>query len=308
MFWENYTKQGLRFSYFCPMHQLRKIKRKDLDLEKYSKAIEEALNHRIYAEFWYLDILTNEKWECWVYGDYEVVMPIPLQYKFRIKFVLQPIFCQQLGVFYREEIPDELFREFEKKLHKYRVRAYHFNEENTERYQPKGELKINHVLDLGLPYDEIRKSYNRNRRRKLIDLPEEFELNLSESVDDLVDLFQAEYPNLAKPNWMKSLRKMMKAAFDRGIGYQCRIENEEGLVAGLFYIKTHKRIFQLGAGRKKEIKDIGFFTIIIDHTIRLFSQTPDFQFDFEGSSAPGIAMFNESFGAERKTYTIFSNY
>ncbi|MFV0305779.1 MAG: hypothetical protein ACK5IC_09905, partial [Moheibacter sp.] len=104
------------------MSKLQKIKRKNLDVKKYSKAINEALNYRIYAEYWYLDVLTKEKWECWVYGDYDVVMPIPLQYKFRIKFVLQPIFCQQLGVFYKEEIPDELFKAFEKKLHKYRVR------------------------------------------------------------------------------------------------------------------------------------------------------------------------------------------
>lgn len=286
---------------------IRKLKRQQLDIAKYDRAIHEALNYRIYAESWYLDLLTDKKWECLIYGDYEVVMPIPLQYKFGFKFVTQPIFCQQLGVFYRNEIPEDLFRKFEKKLHQYRVRAYHFNEENTESFAPKGELKTNHVLDISLPYEQIRKKYNRNRRRKLISLPDGYQLKLSDSVDDLVELFQEEYPGLVKPRWIELHRQILRVAFEKKIGYQCRIENEEGLVAGLFYIHTPRRIFQLGAGRKKAIPDIGFFTIIIDHTIRQFSNRPNYIFDFEGSMIPGVALFNESFGAERKTYIIYSN-
>jgi len=291
------------------MPQIQKIKRKDLDLKKYSKAINEALNHRIYAEAWYLDILTNEKWECLVFGDYEVVMPIPLQFKFGIKFVLQPIYCQQLGIFYKEEIPEELFKEFEAKLHKYRVRAYHFNEENTESYNPEGMKRINHILNLDADYDSLRKNYNRNRRRKLIDLPDGYELNLSERVDDFIELYKLEYPFLGgKKDWGEKLKMIMEQAFQRKTGYQCRIENEQGLAGGLFYIKTHKRLFQLGAARQKGNDAAGFFTLIIDHTIKLFSNSEDFLFDFEGSEVPGVAMFNESFGAKKAFYTEFTNF
>lgn len=291
------------------MSKLRKIKRKNLDVEKYSEALNAALNYRIYAEHWYLDILTDSKWECWILGDYEVIMPVPLQVKFGIKFVLQPIYCQQLGVFYKEEISDELFKEFESKIHQYRVRSYCFNEENTERYNPEGEKRVNHVLDLNLNYKEISKKYNRNRRRKLKEFPDSYKLYLSESIDDFIKLYMEEYPNLNVKDWIEKLEKIMDVAFQKKIGYQFRMEdNESHLAAGLFYIKTHKRLFQLGASRDKSNSDAGFFTIIIDYAIKYFAGTSDFKFDFEGSMIPGVATFNESFGAATKYYTIYKNF
>lgn len=291
------------------MSSIRKIKRKNLDLEKYSKTLNESFNHRIYAETWYLDILTDGKWECLVFGDYEVIMPIPFQFKFGIKFVLQPIYCQQLGVFYKEEISEELFKEFEKKLHQYRVRSYHFNEENTENFNMKGEQRVNHVLDLSQSYEEISKKYNRNRRRKLREFPLDYNLNLSEEIDDFVKLYIEEYPHLAKEDWIDRLKKIMRAAFEKNIGYQFRIEDENSdLAASLFYIKTNKRLFQLGASRNKSNSDAGFFTIIINHAIEYFSGIKNFKFDFEGSMIPGVALFNESFGAEKRYYTVYNNF
>lgn len=289
------------------MISIRKVNRKNLDLEKYSRVLNGSLNYRIYAEVWYLDVLTDENWECLVYGDYEVIMPIPLQFKFGIKFVLQPIFCQQLGVFYKEEISEKLFKEFEAKLHKYRVRNYCFNEENTEKFNPKGEKKVNHVLDLDLSYEQLRKNYNRNRRRKLIAMPEQYSLKLSDSSNDFIRLFKEEYPDLMSDKWADKLQLIMEKAFEKNIGYQCRVEDDNQLIAGLFYIKTHKRVFQLGAARDKNISDIGFFTIIIDYTINLFSDSKDYKFDFEGSSVPGVALFNESFGAKKNYFTCYQS-
>src|SRR5690606_22114451 len=171
------------------MAKLHKINRKDLDLEKYSKALRGALNYRVYAEYWYLDVLTQEKWECWIYGDYEVIMPIPLQYKFGLTFVLQPIYCQQLGVFYKEEISEGLFLEFEKKLQKYRVRAYHFNEENTERFTPKGKKGVNQILNSNRPYEDMFKEYRKGRKSD-INVAKKANLNLIKelNIDELIAL------------------------------------------------------------------------------------------------------------------------
>ncbi len=290
------------------MSQLRKIKRKDLNVEKYSKAIDKASNHRIYAESWYLDILTGEKWECWVYGDYEVIMPIPLQYKFGFKFVLQPIYCQQLGVFYREEIPDELFREFEKKLHKYRVRAYHFNEENTERYKPEGELKVNHVLDLDLPYEEIRKNYNRNRRRKLKTLPENFALTNTDKYEVFFELRSKHYPELDDEKKRIILTQVFNETHLRNKMILKTIQNaQKETLALVLYIVDGKRLVQLAAVRDKTIEDIGFFTLILDKVIQENTES-DKMIDFGGSMIQGVAMYNESFGAEKNYYTRFSNF
>lgn len=290
------------------MSQLQKIKRKNLDLEKYSQALNGSINYRIYAEHWYLDLLTDKKWECWIYGDYEVIMPVPLQFKFGIKFVLQPIYCQQLGVFYREEISDELFREFEKKLHKYRVRAYHFNEENTERYQPEGERKVNHVLDLDLPYEEIRKNYNRNRRRKLKTLPDDFSLVDSENYTVFFDLRSLHYPELDDQKKKEILKRIFANALEKKKMILKVISNpNQETLALVLYLVSRNRLIQLAAVRDKDIQDIGFFTLILDRVIQEHAETEK-MIDFGGSMMEGVAMYNESFGAKKHLYTKFSNF
>ena len=290
------------------MFQLQKIKRKDLDIKKYSKAIEKALNYRIYAEYWYLDVLTDEKWECWICGDYEVIMPIPLQYKFGIKFVLQPFYCQQLGVFYQNEIPDGLFKKFEEKLHQYKVRVYHFNEENTERYHPKGEKRVNHLLSLQRDYEEIQKKFRKDRLKDIrrnnklnLILKEEFDFDL------FFELRRKEYTELESISDLNLTKKFIKALLDSGkyLGYTLYNEQEQPLASCLFSQSKSRVILQFSA-RNKSIEPRGAATFMRSFIIEKLSNQGLF-LDFEGSSIPGIADFNESLGAEKHYFTRFIN-
>lgn len=286
--------------------KIQRIKRKDLDVEKYSRALENAMNYRIYAEYWYLDVLTNEKWECLVYGDYEVIMPIPLQFKLGIKFVLQPTYCQQLGVFYRDEISNELFSEFEKMLHSYRVRAYHFNEENTERFHPKGEKRVNHVLDLNRPYEEIYLGFNTNRKRNIGKAEKlDFELNTSINLKNYLELIQQDYPRIFKTVQRKiNLLEMLN---DRNCLMQNTIVIDDEINCTRLFIHSKNRIFDIGSARNKksELK-LDFGTYLISSLIQNYSNQIKL-LDFEGSMIKGIASFNESFGAEQRFYTKYAN-
>ena len=291
------------------MCQLRKIKRKDLDIEKYSKAINEALNYRIYAEYWYLDILTQEKWECWVYADYQVVMPVPLQNKLGFKFVLQPIYCQQLGVFYKEEIADELFREFEKKLHKYRVRSYCFNEENTERYNPKGEKRVNYILDLNRPYEEIFTNYTKHRRKDIRKSQKlEIQSIQTRNFENFIKLKVSNYPHLLHLIDEKFLIKYLNKIDERGKLICCNIlDKNNKLIASQIFIKSGNRNICMGFARDKETENHNSSAFVIDYLIQQFSDKNYF-LDFEGSTNSEIAHFMEGFNPTKKYYTLFSNF
>ena len=65
---------------------VQRISHKNINREKYQCCILNAINYRIYAEDWYLDIVTENRWDCLVYNDYEAVMPLPYRKKFFIKF------------------------------------------------------------------------------------------------------------------------------------------------------------------------------------------------------------------------------
>lgn len=290
--------------------KIQKVKRKDLDIEKYSNALNASLNYRIYAEYWYLDVLTNEKWECLVYGDYEVIMPIPLQIKFGFKFVLQPTYCQQLGVFYRDEISKELFSEFEKKLHSYRVRAYHFNEENSERFQPKGEKRVNHVLDLNRPYDELASNFRKNRKYDLKQFPM-YDYIIEDSIDfeSLMHLAFDEYPFYKKIGPKEKFIEIFKVIKDKGKltlirGYSS--SDPENQAFRVFLHSKNRRIL-LMAARNKEYKKSAMDTLLVNSIISKFTDSNKI-LDFEGSSIKGIAEYNLSWGAKERFYSVFSNF
>lgn len=287
------------------MYSIQKIKRKNLNLEKYSKAINEALNYRIYAEYWYLDILTEEKWECWIWGDYEAVMPIPLQYKFGFKFVLQPIYCQQLGVFYKEEIPDDLFREFERKLHQYRVRSYCFNEENTERYDPKGEKKVNYILDLNRPYEEIKKNLSKSSKWN----SKQFEksglsVELVKNHNSLISFKEKHSPVKVNKDVLSNLFK--KIALHKLELTKCVMKDKE-INAYAYFALSKKRIIYINSASNEMGRKICAPTGILLETINSFSEKSYF-LDFEGSTNPKLGNFFRGFGAEKNFYTHFNNF
>lgn len=290
------------------MPEIRKIKRKDLDTDKYSRALNASLNYRIYAEHWYLDILTNQKWECLVYNDYEVIMPIPLQYKFRFKFVLQPLYCQQLGVFYSKEIDEDLFKRFEKLLHKYRVRAYHFNEENNV-YTPEGKERVNYLLSLNKPYPDIFENFERDRKKdirrnskkgfKVIEKPE---------IEKFLELLKTDYSELvAKINLIK-MRNLIEVLIEKESLFSYTLMNSDSkIISTCLLAKSNKRLILLFSVRNKKLESKGSFAFLMNYVIEQNS-AKNLILDFEGSMIEGIANFNKSLGAEPNKFSSFSNF
>ena len=72
---------------------IRYIRRKEIDIAKYDACIETAINARIYAYSWYLDIVADN-WDILVLNDYEAVMPLPWRSKYFIKYVYPPAWTQ----------------------------------------------------------------------------------------------------------------------------------------------------------------------------------------------------------------------
>jgi hypothetical protein len=78
--------------------KIRHLKHSEIDLQKWDSCVQNAANALVYAESWYLDIVSPH-WEALVADDYEYVMPLPVKRKFGIPFLVQPPLSQQLGVF-----------------------------------------------------------------------------------------------------------------------------------------------------------------------------------------------------------------
>src|SRR4051812_13110111 len=65
----------------------------------------------IFGYFWYLDSVIDN-WDALVMGDYEYVFPITRASKYKVQYLYNPMFAQQLGVFSSKKVTLEIIEDF----------------------------------------------------------------------------------------------------------------------------------------------------------------------------------------------------
>ena len=81
-----------------PSSDIRFLNRGEIDLEKWDRCIQDAPNGIIYARSFYLDAMAKN-WSALVSGDYDMVMPLTWNRKYGFRYLYQPAFTAQLGLF-----------------------------------------------------------------------------------------------------------------------------------------------------------------------------------------------------------------
>jgi hypothetical protein len=286
-----------------------KYTHKTIDKTKYSVCLHQCLNYRIYAELWYLSIVSPDGYDVLVLNDYEAVMPIPYQKKLGFKFVIQPIFCQQLGIFYKENVSVEIFNLFLSFLTKYKVRSYCFNEENTP-YFPSDYLKRdNQVLNLDCDYLTLLNNYNTNKKRVLknyslsnIRIEEKYTGSI------VTGLLGKNLNRILLASQLNILNTLLQELDRKKVLKQYTLFNKENIpIVYLWLIFSKGRIINLLSIRIKESEIKNSYAYLIDTVIKNYSNQK-LIFDFEGSMIVGIANFNKSFGATTNYYVFYRNF
>ena len=79
------------------------LNRGAIDTEKWDQVISESPAETLYPYSWYLDLVSSN-WSALVEDDYRFIMPVVWKKKAGLKYVYQPFYTQQLGVFSREYV------------------------------------------------------------------------------------------------------------------------------------------------------------------------------------------------------------
>lgn len=285
-----------------------KYNHKNIDKTKYSACLDKCLNYRIYAELWYLNIVSPDGYDILVLNDYEAVMPIPYQKKWGFKLVIQPIFCQQLGIFYKEIISAETFHLFISFLKKYKVRSYCFNEENTP-YLPSHYVKRdNQVLNLDREYSTLVTNYNANKKRVL----KNYLLSNSKIEEKYAGSIVSKKPSnllnrILSASQLNILNTLLQELNRQKVLKQYTLYNRDNIpTVYVWLIFSKGRIINLLSVRDKELEIKNSYAYMIDLLIKNHSDQK-LILDFEGSMIPGIAHFNKSFGAVSNHYVLYKN-
>jgi len=281
--------------------KIRLFKQEDIDKEKYDQCIENAPNGVIYALSWYLDIAAPG-WQLLATPDYSCVMPIPRKKKFGIPYLLQPLMCQQLGIFSPETISEEIYRHFMKKI----PGAYCILQLNSGNLFGQKELRPNYILDIRSGYETVQRGYHTNTRT---DLKKAAKAGLitdrSTDYTAIVELIKQLSPHYTGKIVDIAAQLAEKAQEKNSLLVRCvREETSSELVSGCLFFRWKNRLYYLLPVSTSKGKKTSAMRFLLDRFVAEFAGK-NFWIDFEGSSAPSVAQFYQNFGAEPEWYPVF---
>lgn len=283
---------------------IRYLKRNQINIEKYDTCIENAVQSRIYAFSWYLDIVA-ENWDVLVLDDYEAVMPLPWKQKYFIKYISQPFFCQQLGIFSLKKNSQEIAQKFIRKIPKKFLKiTLQLNSENCFE-EINLEKKVNYILSLNTSYTFLFKSFNKGRKHA-VKVGDSHSLTIKNiTIDQLIKLTKENYTYAnSLGNDFKKLKKLTSYILANNKGSVVGVFKEDIVLGGAIILKDNYRITYLFSSFTNEAKKKQAPSFLINTLIKEYAET-SFVFDFEGSTIFNIASFYRSFGAIKESYNFF---
>lgn len=280
---------------------IKHVFHKDIDITKWDNCIEGSVNCLIYAKSFYLNNI-SPNWNALVYKDYEAVMPLPWRSKFCIKYLYQPAFFQQGGVF-GKNFSSQLVSDFIKAIpNSYKLIDITFNYLSYVSTENLIE-KNNFILEFNeqsptciLTNNGFREAYNKSIKHNLY-YKEFTEIELALSMHKTL------YGNRisVKEEEYKAFLDICNTCKQHG-NMVCRIVEENGnLVSLVLLLKDKKRLYNIIScttleGRKKNSNYFLYYKLIEE-----FSQS-GLVLDLEGSDIPGVEFFYKRMTNKNEPY------
>lgn len=289
------------------MLKIKYLKHNEIDIKKWNKCITDSVNGIVYAFSWYLDIV-NEEWEALVNDDYSIVMPLTRNTKYRVNYLFQPFFTQQLGVFSKQVLNESIVSEYIKAIpEKYKFYEINLNTYNKlDEYAFTKKKNITYELDLISSYKKISENYATNTKRNLKKaISNKITIVNGIQPNQLIDLYSkniAEKTPEIKKGHYNNIRKIMAVSLRYKIGeIYGAYDVNNNLCGGAFFITSHNKAIFLFSATTPEGKENGAMFLLIDSFIQKQSEK-NLTLDFEGSNIEGLARFYSGFGAKPCEY------
>lgn len=284
---------------------IRYLQHHEIDKQLWDDCILSTHNPMVYGMSWYLDLVC-ETWDAVVAGNYSAVFPLPYRRKAGIRYLFQPPYCQQLGLFSCIPITGDLTDIFIDAIPaKFKFAEIFLNHKAfPTRYETRAHNT--YLLDLAPKAEILRAHYSENHRR-----------NIRKANEN--KLFTAPHPDIRQITTMfeqnrgstlrhqpdqgyQRLHRLYHEAEHRGLARAWGVYNQlNSLIAGGVFLFDAHRIIFLFSGLTPEGKETGAMPFLIDQIIEEFAGS-HLTLDFEGSMDPGLARFYASFGAIAEAY------
>ncbi|MCF8361294.1 MAG: hypothetical protein K9G70_01590 [Prolixibacteraceae bacterium] len=281
--------------------EIKLLNNNEIDIKHWDAVVRASPNARVYAESWYLDIVYPD-WQGLVWGDYHYVMPVSMASKFGIRYIFQPVYAQQQGIF--PPATPEITAQFVSKL-KELVRFFEISMNSLNvsiNDEPEITEGVNYVLSLNNSYEQIFAGYSSHAKRYIRKAQRENDLLAGIPAHEFLSFKEKFSGEVYKNKHREALRKIVtkSVAAQRGIIYGAYTGPNE-LCAAAFFMFEPRRLTYLNSVSSPLGKEERAMFAIVDRFIRDYANSP-FLLDFEGSQVEGIARFFSGFGAQPEHY------
>ncbi|MCI5057125.1 MAG: GNAT family N-acetyltransferase [Flavobacteriales bacterium] len=281
---------------------LKLIKNNDINRDKWDATIRSSLHKNPYGYTFYLDTAFSD-WQGLVLNDYAAIVPIISKEKLGFKYLRQPLFCQQLGIYSRTQIlKDQL-----ESIGLWLIQNYSYADINWNVDLNSDLVKSerrNNILDLSSDYETLQSQYSKNHLRNI----KKFQksggtFNIDQQYPIIADLFEKNKgASINTPAKFYSEFLRLASAFNKKNAiqaYKAVIDNE--LVAGLVTIKIEDFYILMLTASNEKGKKCGAMHALIDYFIRSNCDKSN-TLDFEGSDNDNLSRFYKGFGAKDSIY------
>ena len=261
----------------------------------------------VYAYSWYLDLICLH-WDAMIWGDYLYIMPLVNNRKYGLRYIYQPFFTQQLGVFSSFPPEPDIVNQFLNAIpKKFRLTDMNLNLGNVPTVASFSIRKnTTYQLSLHSRADNLRTFYNSNTKRNI---QKAIQNNIRIStVPDVSHFLEFTKKNLyekspeIKQEHYVSLQKVISFALPNQLGeIYGAWDSENNLVASVFFVTANQKCIYLAASSNQAGIEKSAMFLLIDTFIQNNAGKNQI-LDFEGSNISGVARFYAGFGASPETY------
>ena len=279
----------------------------EIDMARWNACIEQAANSLIYGFHFYLDHMAAQQWDALILGDYEAVMPLPWRSKYSIRYLYQPPYTQQTGIFAKQLLSTDLLEAFLQAIQKhFRFAELFLNYDNA---LPSLQPRTNYILSLDAPYPQLAAGYKRSLNESLriaarSTLHYTSSTNITQALADNRKEYASRTPHVRAADHQNFERLCHYLQTHDQLLLRTVTGPAGSPLATVLLLRDRHRLYLVQsttppAGRKTAANHF-----LMDELIKEFAGQK-ILLDFEGSTIPGIAHFYSGFGAVDQPYYFY---
>lgn len=282
--------------------KIQYIQHNQINKQKWDICIAKSFNGLIYAYSFYLDIVSPQ-WNALVLNDYEAVMPLTWRKKYGIKYLYQPFFAPQYGVFGTNVLKPEIINLFLRHIPKeYKLIEIALNIFNKAD-EPTFKLIKSQTFELDLihEYSVIHKNYSTKFRRHIKKAESNgITCTKNNNPQPIIEMFRENrgknVSNYKDKDYKQLLRLIYELISKSHAEIWCAFTKENQLCAGAIFIGSHNRAYFMFSALSEEGKKASAMPAIIDSFIKNNS-TLNITLEFSTNNVD-IARFYKSIGTQ----------